>query len=109
MEPQEDACPKLSYRFFSKPMASRFVGLESSARAWNSKCASLSQEVLRRLQNTASHLPLEESTSVLEEFSPKLTRYGYSRVQSMNILESGIGGFKNKMARAQVHRTISTI
>ena len=102
MEPQEDACPKLSYRFFRQPMASRFVGLESSARAWNSKCASLSQDVLRRLQNTASHLPLEE-------FSPKLTRYGYSRVQSRNILESGIGGFKNKRARAQVHRTISTI
>ena len=62
-------------------MASRFMELEFSARAWNSKCASLSQEVFRRLQNTASQLPLEEPTWALEEFSTKLTRSGYNRVQ----------------------------
>ena len=92
MEPQEDACPKLSYRFFSKAMASMLMELKSSARARNSNCASLSQEVFRRVQDTGSHLPLEESIRALGEFSPKLTRYGYSRVQTRSILESGIGG-----------------
>ena len=70
-------------------------------RAWNSKCASLSQEVFRRLQNTANHLPLEESTRALEEFSLKLTRYGYMGVQSRSILESGIRGFMTKLASAR--------
>ena len=45
----------------------------------------------------------------LEKFSTKLTRSGYSRVQSKIILESSIRGFKNKLARSQVHRPISEI
>ena len=105
----QEGVPKLSYRFFSKPMSSRYAVLESSAWAWSSKCASLAQEVHRRLQNTAGDQPLDTKLEILEEFHRKLTRSGYSRVQVRQVMEAGIKGYHNKLSRGLVHRQLSTI
>ena len=101
--------PCLSYRFFSKPMATRYVILEPSAWAWSSKCASLAQEVQRRMQNTSRDQPLSTTLDILSNFSTKLTRSGYSREQVRQILESGIKGFHSKLRRGLVHRPVTII
>ena len=95
---------RLSYSFYSKPMASKYVELEISARAWTSKCASLTQEVFKRLQNTSEHLPKEEKEKALGELASKLKRSGYNRKQTREIMEAGIKGYHSKLSRGQVNR-----
>lgn len=101
--------PHLAYKFFSKPMSSRYVVLEQSAWAWSAKSASLAQEVQRRLQNTARDLPLQVDLDILNTFHKKLTRSGYHREQVRIIIESGITGFANKQRRGQTHRSPNEI
>ena len=73
------AHPTLVYTFFSKPMSCRYVVLETSAWAWTSKCASLAQEVQRRLQNT-SRPPTQSS-------GPGDTNHLPSKAQEIGLLQ----------------------
>ena len=101
--------PRLYFKFFSKPMASQYVELELSARAWSAKSASLTQEVYRRLQNTSQHLPKEIVDRTLEEFTAKMLDSGYSRVQTRTVMEAGIKGFYAKLERGSVRRPVHMI
>lgn len=74
------------YSFYSKSMGSKHCMLELSAMNWNSRKASLSQEVVRRLQSTSKELPQEDKNNILDNFTDKLLRSGYSRTQSREII-----------------------
>jgi hypothetical protein len=71
----------LQYQFFTKPMATPDVTLESSVWAWNPKSASLAQEVVRRVGNTSEDLPLAVTISTIDQFTTKISHSGYSRSQ----------------------------
>ena len=105
----QEGTPRLHYKFYSKPMSSRYVVLETSAWAWTSKCVSLLQEVHRRLQNTSRDLPSQMELDTLADFQLKLKRSGYNREQVRQIMEVGIRGFHAKRRRGEVHRPVTTI
>ena len=74
--------PKIMYRFFSKEMATKFCELELGARAWSAKAASLSQDLVRRLRHTHLDLPKDERIAVINGYTRRLLRSGYSRIQT---------------------------
>ena len=79
-------------------MASRFVLPEASFTSWNSQRATLTQEGIRRLHNTSSTLPKEESLNILNKFSRKILASGYSVRQVREIILSSLKGFSKKVS-----------
>ena len=66
----------ITYRFFKKPMSSKFTILHSSALSISIKSNSITQEFLRRLTNTS---PAEEQSivnGILEEYVSELRYSG---------------------------------
>ena len=84
-------CQVIKYKFFEKEMGAQVVMLESSAASWQSKVSSLTQEVTRRLLNTCWDLK-EEKKEILNTYSRKLRRSGYSNKQVVGIITSGVVG-----------------
>lgn len=80
---------KLMYSFFSKPTASPYTIMETSAMPQQIKTSSLSQEIVRRMVNISNELK-EERREVVEKFDLKLKDSGYSRQQRKEILEAGL-------------------
>merc|ERR1712082_148964 len=66
----------------------------------------------RGLQKTAEH-SLQPTHGDQDQdhrgVPPKLSRSGYSREQTRQIIEAGIKGYHNKSSRGLVHRRLSTI
>ena len=90
---------QISYTFYSKPLGSKFTILETSAAAYNSKKASLAQECVRRLLNSAEDRPQAELNKTINEFQNKLKASGYSAEQQREIIESGLIGYKRRLAK----------
>ena len=67
---------KLFYGFYSKPTASPYTIIETSALPQQTKQSSLSQEVVRRMLNITPELK-EERKTVVEQFDSKLKASGY--------------------------------
>ena len=66
------------YRFYEKPMSSKFCTLETSFSSWEQKKSSLAQEVARRLGTTSTELDTKIRLEIFKQFCNKLTRSGYS-------------------------------
>ena len=64
--------PKILYQFFEKPMNTPFCIMRESAMPEGGKIASLSQEVVRRMQNTSEMLDQEERDKILNNFIKKV-------------------------------------
>ena len=88
---------QLSYTFYSKPLASKYVILEPSAASYQSKKASLAQECVRRLLNTSEDRDSEERDQIVNKFQEKLRISGYSYDQQKEIIEAGIVGYKRRI------------
>ena len=91
----------IMHSFFKKPMASRYSIMEKSAMSWESKKASLTQEVIRRSMNMCLELSMKERLEVLQDFINQLERSGYNLDQRREIFMSGLKGYENKVARAR--------
>ena len=100
---------RIGYSFYSKPVSSSYCELERSARSWHDKASSLSQEVFRRLSNTAVDLPLDEKLSILNTFSQKMIHSGYSRKQTRHCMVAGLVTYESKRKSMEVHRDHSTM
>ena len=82
---------KIEYKFYSKPMASPFVILESSAMPARIKRNSLIQEGVRRLRNTSRSLAWEVKADILSEFSNKLRVSGYKERYRLEVIQAKLG------------------
>ena len=89
----------LKYQFYEKEVSSKRVIGAKSAMAQSSKISTLSQEVVRRMQNTARDVNIESRIEILSKFMAKLKRSGYNERVRRSILEAGINGYYNKVAR----------
>ncbi len=69
------------YKYFEKPMSTRYVTLESSASSWEQKKASLAQETARRLETTSVELDTISKVNIINNFNHKLRRSRYSKRQ----------------------------
>ena len=67
----------IDYRFYEKPISSKYVMMRNSAMSAKVKMNTLVQEVIRRLRNTRVALPWTEfQAPILTKFSKKMKRSG---------------------------------
>ena len=85
-EDQARTRSRIFYSFFEKPMSSPFCILEQSALPENTKIASLSQEVVRRMLNTSELVSQQERNQVIETFITKLRVSGYHQEKIRRII-----------------------
>ena len=94
-------CPQLYYSFYEKKISNPRVIMATGAMDWSSQRAILAQETIRRMENTSLNLDRSVRNNILNEYCRKLARSSYTRSQIRLILESGLKGWKNKLARAK--------
>ena len=107
---EHDGKPRILYQLYRKPMSSVYVTLETNASSWNSKVATVSQEVVRASLNTSEHLPQQDRDKVIESVCDRIKSSGYSWHQIHGIVMSGLKGYEGRRMRAakesrEVHRT----
>ena len=95
----DKALGKISYKFYSKPMATKFCLIEKSAIPITVRGSTLAQEVLRRQLNCSGDIGVEERISILEEFSSKMRLSGYSKLQRRDAMIAGLVGYSNRVSR----------
>ena len=67
----------IQHEFYEKPMSSKLMMMERSAMPHRMKVTTLSQEVVRRLKNTARSVQDWRRRAVLSRMMVKLKRSGY--------------------------------
>ena len=90
----------LRYSLFEKTVASHYCVHARSAMSYNSKKASISQEVKKKVFNCDNGFSMELRKEVLDRFSVKMRRSGYSLEQRQDILNSGLVGYVRRRDRA---------
>ena len=90
---------KILYSFYEKPMASKYTIMKKSALSENSKVASLSQDLVRRMKNTSERLTIKERVRIVNEYSVKLTVSGYKKDQVKKIIIAGLKGYEKLRLR----------
>ena len=95
------APPVIRFEFYEKPMNNKFCMLERSAMAETAKLASLSQDLVRRMQNTCLEIPQDRRNKIVDGFVRKLVRSGYKRSQVREIIISGLKCFMRKANNAE--------
>ena len=101
---------KIMYEFYEKPMTSKFVIMKKSALSENTKVASLSQDLIRRLKNTSERLKSNDRVRVVDNFTAKLAASGYKNDQIKTITVAGIKGYekaaeKERTGNGRLHRS----
>ena len=88
----------IDYRFYEKPISSKYVMMRNSAMSAKVKMNTLTQEVIRRLRNTRVTLPWNEfQAKILTEFSKKMARSGYPEGYRAEVIKSGVLGFERQV------------
>ena len=94
-------CKAPEYEFYSKDVSSKYCILEKSALDYSQKINILSNDLVRRLFNTKETISQSRKDEIVDEFSLKLLRSGYSIPSSRQILISGIRCFQRKVYHAK--------
>ena len=90
----------LKYSFYEKPMKNPYCVMKSSAMSEKSKIQILSQDLIRRMQNVCQTISQSQKNEIIDNYSDRLFRSGYSQSQVREIIVSGLVGYENKLARA---------
>ncbi len=81
-------------------MAKRTQIMKTSALGENSKIASLTQEVVRRMKNTSEEVSNGERVAILNVYHQRLELSQYSLDASRRIMVAGIQGYERIRDRA---------
>ena len=103
----------IMYSFYKKPMNSKYCIMEKSALPENTKTASLSQDLIRRMLNTSERISQVERNEIIEKYIEKLEVSGYNKVKRKKIIEAGLKGYQAKVEKSQrdgtdLHRAAET-
>ena len=80
-------------------MKTDFIVMQRSAMSQQQKYSILSNEMIRRLSNTDFKLSnLDEKIKVIDQYTAELKKSEYSRLETKEIIISGIKGWKKKMS-----------
>ena len=99
--------PQVRYIYWEKPMSSPFLIPEASNTSWNAQRSTLTQEGLRRLLNTSMDLSASERCEVMDRFSQKCIKSGYSVRQTREVMLCSLKGFSKKLLAPDLHRDCS--
>merc|ERR1711973_238211 len=92
----------IDYKFYEKPISSRYVMMRESAMSARVKMNTLTQEVIRRLRNTRASLDWDEfKAPILTEFCKKMARSGYPKEYRSVVIKSGVLGFERQLEACQ--------
>ena len=87
----------LGYRFYEKEMAFQFTLMSNTAISDQTKTATGTSEVLRRLMNTRYDEPQAIKDEILETYILNLQRSQYSQQKISKILVTGITVFERRI------------
>ena len=99
LEEEEGRCKQIRYRFFKKPLSSKWVTPYESAQPINGKIASLSQDTFRILSNSSQNATKGEKVEMLETFCERLRYSGYPVRIAARIVRNGILNYENRVER----------
>ena len=91
---------KVIYKFYSKPMSSKFTILANSAMPEKMKRNCLVQEGIRRLRNTSRSLGWELKAEILSEYSNKMRVSGYYAKYRLEVIQAAVRGFQVQCEKA---------
>ena len=94
-----DGSEKLLHCYYEKPVTSQKVMIKGLAMPMATKMEVLAQEVIRRMRNTSLLVPLEVRRKVLDQAMQKMCNSGYTEGERKAVLEAGVKGYCNKVAR----------
>ena len=93
---------KIYHTYYQKPMRTPLVIMERSAISNQQKFSILGNELCRRLSNVQIEvIEHRKVLEIVEEFIRELKNSEYSIVQSREIVNSGLRGWKKKIARRE--------
>ena len=81
------------FRFYEKETTNKRTVQRQTAMNENCKIQVVSNDLVRRLQNTCETLGAEEYTKVVDQYARKLLTSGYSLEQCRRIIVAGIKNF----------------
>ena len=90
----------LRYSFYEKPMKTPYCIMKSSAMSEKSKIQILSQDLIRRMLNTCESVSQKEKNEIVDKYTNRLFRSGYSKKQVREIIVSGLTGYEKKVNKA---------
>ena len=91
---------RFNHMYFQKPMKVKIVTMKNSAMSQQQKCSILSNEVVRRLSKiNVSKIDRIEVIEVMNNFTQEMKNSGYERKEAMEIIKSGMIGWKRKLQR----------
>ena len=103
---------KILYSFYQKEVSKKTLIDRKSALGENTKVASLTQNLMRRMKNTSEDVDDSVRIDVVNAFSSQIKASGYSDEQNIKIVKAGLTGYENllqkcKLGKAKMHRLAS--
>ena len=95
---------KVEYQFYRKEMASQFLIMKRSAMPLSIKRASLIQEGVRILRNTAKSSPWSSKAKLLSDFSNRMRISGYHDSFRLHIIKAAVEIYENQVAEDEAGR-----
>ena len=91
---------EINHSYFQKPMKTCYVTMKESAMSQHQKVQILSNEIVRRLSNVNyPKIGKGEIRRIIEVAIKDMKTYGYDRINTREIVCSGITGWMRKMKR----------
>ena len=87
----------ITYKYYEKPMANKFLIMEAGALGKESQNAILVQEVYRRMINTSLDQPQSIRNQIIDTFDARLLLSGYDRTRRQEIIRRGLLKFTGLM------------
>ena len=85
---------RIMWRFYEKPMNTKYCIMERSAMSQKVKITTMVQEVIRRCRNHHEAVPEEEVKEVLSKYCLKMKRSGYHEGTRRMVILAGLKGFE---------------
>ena len=92
----------INHTYYQKPIKSPYVIMERSSMSKQQKLQILANEMTRRLSNiNKKRIKQEEYNRVVDQMSQELKNSGYTRKNAVEIISSGIRGWKARISRQE--------
>ena len=96
-----DKANTVQFKFYEKETCAKKTVQKDSAMEENSKIQTVSNDLVRRLNNTRESMGAREQIKVVNDYGQKLINSGYALDQVKKILINGIKGYEGRKARCK--------
>ena len=91
----------IKYKFYKKPMASKFTVINDSALSNQVISSTIVAELNRRLVNTSTELIQTEKNESIDEYSGTLRRFGFKQEEIRSYVKAALIGYERKLVRCK--------